>query len=341
MQKILWLGEPYFAAALKDCGWETVAVHTPSSYEIHSWADLVRLAGFEPDVLVVGDSSTPPPVLGVENFPCLTVFYSVDSHIHSWHQFYAQAFDACLVSLKDHLPRFSNLFLDQNRIFWSPAFARQNDAPDPQARKIWNCLFVGTNDQALMPKRYAFLRDLASQTPGLQIKSGDYTKLFPQARVLVNQAERGDLNFRVFEAMGCGGCLVTPRIGHGLDKMFIDGEHYVGYSPNDAGDAAYRINFLLQNPELCAHIGNAALTEINARHRPVHRAQAFTDHLCGLAMQGTAELIRKRRSQAASICSQALSVLYLAWANELQVQFHKKAFLAAAHGKFGLNGIQS
>lgn len=341
MQKILWLGAPYFASALKDCGWENVVTHTPATYEIYSWSDLVRIAGFEPDVLVLADLSTPPYVLGIENFPCLTVFYSVDSHIHSWHPYYAQAFDACLVSLGDHVKHFANIYLGLERILWSPAFAPEKAIPDPDARKIWNCLFVGTNDQALMPKRHAFLRDLASQTPGLQIKSGDYTRLFPQAHVLVNQAEHGDLNFRVFEAMGCGGCLVTPRIGHGLDKMFVDGEHYVGYSQDDAGDAAYRIKFLLENPDLCEHIGKAALAEINARHRPIHRAQAFTDHLCDLAMQGADEIIRQRRSKAASICSQALSMLYLSWANELPVQSHKKAFLAAAHGKFGLHGIQS
>lgn len=340
MQKILWLGEPYFAEALRQCGWEEVCIHKPSTYRIFSWRDIVSLAGFEPDVLVVSDTSTPPAVLGVEDFPCLTVFYSVDSHIHSWHPHYAQAFDAALVSLQDHLPRFYGQFLQKDRVWWSPAFARENDAPDPAVPKKWDCLFVGTDDAQLMPKRHAFLKELGVLVPGLHATSGNYRALYPQGRVLVNQAEGEDLNFRVFEAMGCGGCLVTPRIGHGLSELFVDGEHYVGYVPGDAGDAAWRINFLLQNPDLCEHIGRAALEAIDAGHRPVHRAQALTDHLCDLAIQGRDEIIRERLKKSRAICSSALSVPYLLWANEMPANEQKEAFLAAARGQFGLEGIQ-
>lgn len=341
MQKILWLGEPYFAGALAACGWEKVAIHNPKTYDVHSWSELVALAGFTPDVLVVADSSTPPMALGIESFPCLTVFYSQDSHLHSWHSLYAQAFDAALVSMDDYLQRFNGLFLGKERIWWSPAFARDRHIPDPGAEKIWDCLFVGANDEKLMPRRYAFLRELSGLAPSLRIKNGDFSKLAPQSRIIVNHAESGNLNFRVFDAMGSGVCLVTPRVGHGLEKIFIDGEHMVGYTPEDAGDAAYRINFLLETPGLCEHIAAAGLAEIDAKHRAIHRAQAFTDNLCDLAMLDAGEAIRSRRGMASSIRSQALSVLYLNWANKTPVQHHKKAFACAARGKFGLNGIQA
>lgn len=341
MRKILWLGPPFFAKALRDCGWEDVYIHCSPGYQIYSWDELANIAGFAPDVLVVADASTPPPVLGVENFPCLTVFYSVDSHIHSWHPHYAQAFDTCLVSLGDHVDNFFGPFLGHERICWSPAFAKEEDLPKPEEPKIWDCLFVGTNDRSLMPKRYAFLQELATHVPSLQVKSGNYTQLYPQSRVLVNQAEGGDLNFRVFEAMGCGGCLVTPRVGHGLDKMFVDGEHLVGYAPGDAGDAAYRINFLLQNPDLCEYIGQAGLAEINAKHRAIHRAQTFTDHLCDLAMHGIKELVAMRRTNAHAIRARVLTEPYLLWAREMTLDSQKESFLAAARGKFGPTGIQA
>ena len=339
MRKIFWLGEPYFASSLEACGWERVFIHAPGEFRIFSWQELVALAGFEPDILVLGDCSLPPLLLGVENFPCLTVFYSVDSHIHSWHPFYAQAFDACLVSLLDHAARFAGEFLPGERVWWSPAFARSEDQPDPEAAKEWDCLFVGTDDPELMPRRHRFLADLGRHVPGLQVTTGNYRTLFPRGRVLVNQAEHGDLNFRVFEAMGCGGCLVTPRIGNGLDKMFVDGEHLVGYSPDDAGDAAYRINFLLDNPDLRQYIAATGLAEINSRHRAIHRAEAFTDHLCDVAQADLNALISRRRENAAAIRSNCLSVPYLLWARELPE--HAGAYLAASRGKFGPAGIQA
>lgn len=337
MQNLIWLGNEYFAPELEQCGWERVFIHTPTCYRTFSWRELVDLAGFEPDALVVADLSTPPLLLGVEEMPCLTVFYSVDSHLHSWHEFYAQAFDACLVSLRGHIGRFSGHFMPPERVWWSPAFARSADQPLPGAKKTMPCLFVGTDNADLMPRRHRFLCELADRVPGLERMTGDYRKLFPHANVVVNQAEHGDLNFRVFEAMGCGACLVTPRIGHGLDKLFVDGEHYVGYADGDSGDAAYRISFLLEHPDLASHIGEMALAEVNARHRARHRAEAFTDHMCDLA-PGAADLIHARIANAKKIRDSALSLLYLHCAEDMPDEAGAR-FLAAAQGKFGLNGL--
>ena len=190
------------------------------------------------------------------------------------------------------------------------------------------------------PRRAAFLRELASRLPGLRQTRGNYRELFPQGRVLLNHCEHGDLNFRVFEAMGCGGCLVTPRVGHGLAKLFVDGEHLVGYTPDDAGDALFRIELLLKNPELVTYIGETALAETDARHRARHRAQAFTDHLCDLWMQDAAALIAARQARAEAIREECLKMPYLLWAEELAEPDLKAAYLAAARGNYGLAGLE-
>lgn len=332
MEKIFWLGNPYFAADLENCGWKEVFIHTPDRLKPYTWQDILSLANFVPDLVVLGDSSFPPYLLGVEDFPCVTVFYSVDSHIHSWHPLYAQAFDACLVSLYDHIPDYSGPFLQSERIWWSPPFAKNEDRPNPEISPSVDCLFVGTVNSELMPKRSAFLSSLKKLVPGLQISSGDYRELFPQGRVLVNHSEHADLNFRVFEAMGCGGCLVTPRIKNGLDRLFVDGEEMVAYAPDDAGDAAYRIQFLLDNADLRQYIARTALEKIDASHRSIHRAQAFTDHICDLAVNDPYGLVNKRRSLAEKIRSQSLALPYLHWAAELADEEMKQAYLHALKG---------
>lgn len=330
MQRLFWLGQPYFADSLAACGWDNPVIHDFDGHQVFTWEDIIRIAGFEPDVLVVADKSLPPFVLGMENFPCLTVFYSVDSHIHSWHNLYAQGFDACLVSLADNMPQFFGPGTD--RIWWSPPFAANEDQPDPDARQIWDCLFVGNMNPELMPKRVKFMEKLGQLVPGLEVRQGNYKELFPLGRTLINYADAGDLNFRVFEALGCGGCLVTPRIGHGLDKLFVDGEHIVGYAPDDPGDAAYRINFLLEHPEIAAHISQTGLAEINAKHRARHRAEALTDHLCDLAMHDIKTISQARKEKADFIRKNCLEMLYLHWAENLEDPVAKAKFVAAAKG---------
>lgn len=338
MQRLLWIGSPFFSSSLRDAGWQDVAIHNFEEPRVYGWDDLVRVAGFVPDVVVVADKSRAPFVLGVEDFPCLTVFYAVDSHIHSWEPLYAQAFDAALVSLGGHVERFAGPFLPPERVWWSPPFAWEEDRPAPEATKEWDCLFVGNVDRETMPRRAAFLDKVGRGLPGLHVTRGDYRALFPHGRVLLNQCEHGDLNFRVFEAMGCGGCLVTPRVGHGMEKLFVDGEHLVGYAPDDAGDALYRIRFLLERPDLIRYIGETALAEVNDKHRAHHRAQAFTDRLCDLWMQGAEELVAARRARAEAVRGEFLRVPYLLWAQEVPQEELKEAYLAAAKGQFGTEG---
>ena len=329
MQSLLWIGSPFFAGELSACGWQNVALHNFEEPFLYGWEDLVRLAGFRPDVLVVADKSRPPFVLGVESFPCLTVFYSVDSHIHSWQPWYAQAFDLCLVSLRDHIASFAGTFLPPERIFWSPPFAQAHDQPDAAADKRWDCLFVGTVS-ADTPRRAAFLEALARHLPGLHVTRGNYRQLFPQGRILLNHCEHGDLNFRVFEAMGCGGCLLTPRVGHGLNELFREGEHLACYTPDDVEDAVRTIRTLLAQKELTARMGQAACAAIDAGHRAIDRARAFSAHLHALGREEARSLIRARLQRAASIHERCLKLPYLLWADAVGNSGQRAGYLAAA-----------
>ena len=76
-------------------GWRVV-FRQPRDGEYFTWNNCLELSGGPPDALVAADTSRPPFVLGVERFPCLTLFYAVDTHIHSWMPLYGQACDACL-----------------------------------------------------------------------------------------------------------------------------------------------------------------------------------------------------------------------------------------------------
>lgn len=331
MRKLFWIGSPFFARALKDCGWDVYA-HNFEHATIYRWDDIVAMADGPPDVVVVADKSRSPFVLGMEQFPCLTVFYSVDAHIHSWHPLYAQGFDACIVSLRDHMASMGGVFLPEERIWWSPAFAKADDVP-ATATPEWDVLFVGTVDARTTPERFRFLHTLKEHIPGLHVTRGNYRALYPKARLVLNFCERGDLNFRVFEALGCGSCLLTPDIGNGQSELFTNGTHLVTY-PQRTEEA---VEFLSAHiPDLLADdtrrnaIARAGLEAVNRGHRAAHRATAFSEHIRSLDV---AALQKRRMRNAPAIHSGALKLLYLLLAETETSPTLKAAYLAAGTGK--------
>lgn len=327
MRSIFWIGNPFFVNKLADCGWQRIFRHYFENFELFTYEQLVHLAGFEPDVLVVADKSMPPFLLGVENFPCLTVFYVVDSHLHSWYPYYAQAFDLCLISLKDHLPHFLGR-LTKADLLWSPPYAQDAFRPQQPQPKIWDCLFVGRVNQTT-PKRQKFLEALGKELPGLHVVFGDFVKLFPQARVVLNYCEHGDLNFRVFEAMGLGSALVTPRIGNGQAELFREGEEMLCFDPEQPGEALDGIQRLLKDPPLRQRLASNALVAIDRAHRASHRAKNFTAKIAELIPHAQ-EIIARRQAQAKMIRQQYLKLPYLLWAKEMADPAIKSAYLAAS-----------
>lgn len=323
MKRLFWIGSPFFSAALPRHGWEVCSVDF-QHLAVYRWEDIVRMAGWEPDVVVVADKSRPPFVVGMEDFPCLTVFYCVDSHIHSWYPYYAQGFDVCLMSLRDHIPQMLSKNLPPERILWTPAFAKDTDLPETPAPK-WDVLFVGNVDPVRTPVRHTFLAALQERVPGLAIKQGDYRALYPQGRILLNFCERGDLNFRVFETLGCGGCLVTPRIGHGLTELFTEGESLALYSPDDLDGLVRLLEELLGEPEYRARMAKQGLATINAGHRAEHRAANFTDAIRNIPPA----IINTRRARAALIHTLWLRPIYLLFAEQLEQPELRQAYLEA------------
>lgn len=305
---IAWVGGMFFMQHMAAHGFRTV--HIPLTRpQALSWQDIIESCGCEPDAVVYTDRSLPPPLVGVERFPCLTAFYCIDSHIHGWYPLYASAFDLCAVSLHGHVDQFAQA-LSPGRVLWLPGFAVDRFQPRA-AEKLFDLLFVGTVDPETTPQRCDFLDRLRAEFPGLAVRRGDFAELMPQARVVLNIAERGDLNFRVFESLACGSCLLTPRIANGQDELFADGEHLALYEPDDAADCAAKARALLADDALRERLAQKGLARVNAAHRAGHRAASFA----ALLRQGFADGLSARRLAAANAEQKAaLRLLWLHWA---------------------------
>lgn len=323
--KVAWFGTHDFSGHLRNEGFDAVFVPMAQP-RVFDWDGVCRETGMEPDVLVYSDRSFPPVFVGVERYPCLTCFYVVDSHIHSWYPIYAHAFDARAVSLRDHLPGYR----DPNQpggTLWLPAFPRDQDRPTPNVEQEWDVVFVGKVDAETTPLRKVFLDELQRLLPGrVHLARGRYAALYPRARIVLNIAERGDLNFRVFEALACGACLLTPRIGHGQDELFPPGECLEVYENLDAVDAAARIEALLADPARRQALAETGYAEIERAHRIRHRAASLAAFLRSDGPQAA----RDKRLRNPGRIAQVMRALYLHWGEQLKDEEHRRKMFVAA-----------
>ena len=328
---VLWLGNLHFAPDLPPGRFRLerfdVRGQAPAGWE--DWAARARRA---PDLLVLADSSLPPMLLNPHAVPVPTVFYSVDSHIHSWHPVYARAFDLVVHAQKDAGPAFLAAGVPPERLKWLPLFARSGDAPRDEAT-LWDVLFVGTVDAATTPRRARLLAALARLVPGLKVAGGDYRELYPKAKIVLNVAERGDLNFRVFEALACGACLLTPDIASGQRDLFVPGEDFFVYDQGDVAGLAAVIRRLLADQPAREKAAASGLAKVRAAHTAEARARDFANWLGGF---DPATLVRARLDAAEAIFQGALKLLFLHWAERHDDPAFRQAYLnAAKNGKSG------
>lgn len=305
-KKVVWAGNSYFASHMRSAGWHVAVL--PREFEAVSWADIVAISGFIPDVFIYGDCSVPPFLRDVESFPCPTVLYAIDTHIHSWYPRYAQGFDLCCVAMRDHLPAFSGHRLGDRQLRWLPLFAKDQDRRlEIQDGPRYEMIFVGKNDPELTPGRHGLLKELSGKVP-LTVLQGRYAELYARSKLVLNVSEHGDLNFRVFEALGCGACLLTPRVGHGLLDLFEDGRELFTYDPEDVPRLAALILELLADGPRRAAAADAGLAAVDGKHRAAIRAGEFMDWICAHDLD---RLVRDRLAAQDQIRQRYLRLLYL------------------------------
>ena len=329
---LVWLGPPFFYSYLQSCGWTVVqAGHDP--LRPRTWEDILSLTdGRTPKVLLVADSSIPPPVIGMENFPCLTVFYAIDSHIHSWYPLYGQGFDLCLVSLRDHLPLFARGRLSADHVRWNPPYALDHHRlPSDSPEMEWDLTFVGTVDPVRTPERHAFLTEVRKRFPGLHMTTGSFTDPYSKSRLILNECTYNELNFRVFEALGCGRCLLTPGIGPALTDLFTDGKELFLYPTRDVSALLDLTQRLLDNDTLRQEVAHAGLAAVDAKHRASHRASALDAWLRMLfSSREAAETVENRLRAARGIHQDILRFMYLLHAESVSAPQLREAYLRAA-----------
>jgi Glycosyl transferases group 1 len=228
---------------------------------------------FSPDWLLQIDDSSPLVHFAIEEIRIPKAWYAIDTHIHlGWHPHYAALFDLVFCAQKNHLEVMQKY---QPRTVWMPTFYTGIPEFLLWDERKYDVSFVGTLDAAINPRRLALLDSLQKLGCEINIQQGSYHPIYCDSRIVINQSSADDLNFRFFEAMGCGALLITDRISHSLFELGKPGRDFLLYEPDDAEDLLNKIRWAQNHPLESEAIAKRGHNLILSQHMAAHRADSL------------------------------------------------------------------
>jgi O-antigen biosynthesis protein len=142
------------------------------------------------------------------------------------------------------------------------------------ANKDFDVCFVGhVNSQ----NRVEFLDRMFKEFPNFffgQRKFQDAAMKFCKSKIVLNNAMKGDLNMRVFEALGSGSFLLTEYVPH-IEDVFQDGVHLSWYKSLD--EAVEKAKYYLAHDAERERIAQAGFEEVMKKHTIDHRVKRILE----------------------------------------------------------------
>lgn len=250
-------------------------------------------AAQRPDIVVVkADATRRNFARNLDAFDCPKVLIVGDTHHFSGPvrslMGYAsvEAFDRIIA---DHTRHHAHYFIEAgfDNVHWIPAVdyaLRLRDIPVEPTRPL---TFVGQAGRFHPYRRHVLGAIKAAGLPleASQAKPEDTATIYAQSRITLNCSLNGDLNLRVFEALGVGAFLITDALTpeSGLGLLFEDGRHLVTYASPD--ELVEKIRHYLDHPAEAMAIRTAGQKELLERHHPAVKIRQFYD----LVFNGTVD----------------------------------------------------
>lgn len=215
--------------------------------------------------------------------PHPNAYYAIDTHLgYDYRVWKARQFDRVFVAQKDAVEQFKRDGV--KHVEWLPLAcdpeyhpnAEELKAKGADVSKAYDVAFVGFLQGEYQPgmnNRVEYLDALFKAIPSSWLSTGvfhaDMALRYVRARVGFNVSIKRDLNMRCFEIMSTCTPLLTNKNVDGIDDLFAEGEHYIGYEGPD--DAAQMARFALEDPAAATYCAETALAEVRAKHTYEHR----------------------------------------------------------------------
>ena len=234
----------------------------------------IDISTFQPDLLVQRELlGRRLLVRDLDVFPCLKIFWSIDSHLNMfWQRWYCRLFDLVLTphaSLFKQLPQKWNVGSVKQMSF--PGYDRHWR---PHSSRNLVGAFVGRlDDNRDQRVRFAQFLHEKHRIKTQRLPFDEMLNLYCNVRVLPNESICQEFNFRIMEGASCGCCVITEEIGEDLEANFRPGKEILTY--RHALELDELITFLKKRPNLTEKIGLAAWQRVQNYHLPSHRWQSL------------------------------------------------------------------
>ncbi|MDR2947493.1 MAG: glycosyltransferase [Candidatus Adiutrix sp.] len=344
---ILSLGSEYFHEALVSQGHKVLAPPHDDGFPL---AEFYNKQTDRPDLLIytdhLGKHAWPD---GLEELDIPKVYYAVDTPINFWWQkHFAGLFDVCYVDQKPYAGRLAGQGLDAR---WLPVAvnARAYEAGREEAEKIYDFGFVGVVDEKVRAKRGRLINQLSGRfsvkTMGARqegwVGPDESAALYRQSRLILNENLFPGVTTRMFEAMASGAMLFTEKAGGDLGELFMPGEDFAWFEPQELFEAA---DYWLGDEARRKKVAARGLEKVLSAHDIRHRADTLMATASKLNLSQGA-----RGPEAWDRTGRTLFLTALRWPNESgkeRVVRAERLFLKAAgesalsaEGKFMLGHI--
>ncbi|MGF7176651.1 glycosyltransferase family protein [Azospirillum doebereinerae] len=243
----------------------------------------------KPELIVVkADATRRNLARNLDRIPCSKLLLVGDTHhftapVQTLIQYAtAETFDAIVV---DHTRHHAHFFVEAgfDRVYWIPALdyaLRRRDIPPAPTHAL---TFVGQIG-AFHPYRRHVLTEVLRAGLPLQTLRGtpeETADLYAASAITLNCSLNGDLNLRVFEALGSGGFLITDALSpdSGLERLFVPGRHLVTY--RSPGELVETIRHYLDHPDEARAIRAAGQRHLLDTQGPMVKRVQFYSLLGG------------------------------------------------------------
>jgi len=199
-----------------------------------------------------------------------TAFYAIDSHIaYEKHvrEGLVTGYDVVFIAQKDHVWMYNDAGCAETvwiPLALDPAIHRKLNLPRTKEVTFVGAPWANT-------ERGTVLRVLG-ESVGLKTYKAflhDMVRIYNESKIVFNKSLKGDLNMRVFEALGCGSFLLTDKCGNGLEDLFELKRHCVSYET--AEDAVELIKYFLAADDERERIALEGYKHVRLHHTYSHR----------------------------------------------------------------------
>lgn len=212
--KILWLGYEDRVVERNKWGLNEFLILNRKNFSMD------KALSFDPDIVVEREFNdgfsifTDEMLYLKEKKPRITrAVWLIDTHISkARHLKYAPLFDVVFLAISSYVDEFKKT-LGNSRVYHLPLCYPKTYLPPNMIDKKDKVVFVGRWNSQWFPERTEMIKRLSKyEWFKAETNYEDYYKILSSSKYVINRSIRQDLNYRVFEALGCGAEVITNDV---------------------------------------------------------------------------------------------------------------------------------